>query len=547
MEYTVSGRAKKVNRLFWRVLPRFLAFKLYAPFLSESRRSEQLEKLHNKTAKQVAVVLMELEGLFLKLAQQMSTMSGILPNCYIKAFEKAQNHSNARPFEQIKARIELELNTRLESVFSEFNPDPIGTASIGQVHQAKLHSGEVVAVKVQHLHIEAVAKLDLELIAKHMKMVQRFIKIRGFDNVFEEVVKMIHEELDYEHEAQQISIISENLKDDDRVLVPRVFSEVSTKKVLVMEFLEGNKINDQNFTHQHGIDRQQLGKSLLDVFSKNIFIDGIFHADPHPGNVLVNQKGQLIFLDFGAVGTLSDSMKEGLIILMQASILKDENLMIAGFKKMGFIGDEPGIDKICKKIIRLLGDFLLNELKIEKINLSEIDFNQIDIAKVFALLKQIEVKEIEEVVKIPKDWVLLNRAMGLVLSLVSDLAPEIDIYKEIKPNLLKMAIQKESVGIVFKTTLQQQLLRMISLPRKIELFLEHAESGQLELNVKTKKLEVKLIYALIQQVLFAIIAFSCFYFFREFNNNFFLYGSVVSSFLFVKSIFAGIYIRRKLK
>ena len=137
---------------------------------------------------------------------------------------------------------------------------------------------------------------------------------------------MIHEELDYVHEAEQISLISENLNQDHRIIIPKVYTQYSTKKVLVMDFMAGNKITDLQFLREHNIDQKLLIKNLLDIFSKNIFIDGIFHADPHPGNILVNKEGQLILLDFGAVGTFESHMKEGIIILMQATILKDENL-----------------------------------------------------------------------------------------------------------------------------------------------------------------------------------------------------------------------------
>ena len=190
MEYTVVGRARKVNRLFFSVLPRFLRFKLYSPFLHQKLKEKILLKLHQKSAVQIAEVFMQLEGLFVKFSQQVSTMSGILPEAYIKEFEKAQSHSVTRPFTQIKTRIESELKGNLTDFFSSFNETPIGTASIGQVHKGTLKSGEIVAVKVQHLNIEEIAKLDLDLILKLFRIVQVFIKIPGFNSVFEEVKKM---------------------------------------------------------------------------------------------------------------------------------------------------------------------------------------------------------------------------------------------------------------------------------------------------------------------------------------------------------------------
>ena len=547
MEYTVVGRARKVNRLFFSVLPRFLWFKLYSPFLHQKLKEKRLLKLHQKSAVEIAEVFMQLEGLFIKFSQQVSTMSGILPEVYIKEFEKAQSHSLTRSFTQIKTRIESELKGKITDLFSSLNKTPIGTASIGQVHKGTLKSGEIVAVKVQHLNIEAIAKLDLDLIQKLFKIVQFFIKIPGFNSVFEEVKKMIQEGLDSIHEAQQIEIISKNLKKDGRIVIPKVYNKLSTDKVLVMDFVEGGKITDHVFLAQNGIDAEVVVKNFLDIFSKNIFIDGVFHADPHPGNVLVNESGQIVLLDFGAVGYLGKQMKEGIIILIQAAVLKDENLMITGLKKMGFIGDTPGIHQVCKKVIRLLVDLLVNELKIESLNVNKLDMDQIDFSKVFLILKKIDLKEIEEVVKIPKDWVLLNRTIALIMGITTQLAPNLDVFKTVKPNLYKMAIQKESLEMILKTTLQQQALRLISLPRKMELFLAQAENGELEVNSKSRKIEVKLIYALAQQFLFTIMALLCYYLYYQSANVFMLYISFTSAILFAKSFAFGIYYKRKLR
>jgi predicted unusual protein kinase regulating ubiquinone biosynthesis (AarF/ABC1/UbiB family) len=547
MEYSVRGRVSKVNKLFFRILFRFLGFKVFSVFLSKTAKKNYKKSLHEKSAIQIADVLMELEGLFLKFAQQVSTMSSLLPQPYIKAFERAQDHSNPRPFTQIKKRVELELNDKIENIFISFNETPIGTASIGQVHQAVLKSGESVAVKVQHLNIDEIAKLDLELIKKLLKIVQFFIKIPGFDSVFEEVSIMINQELDYIHEAEQITIISKSLKKDTRIIIPNTYPTYSTKKVLVMDFVQGKKITDRIFTEKHDVNRELLASNLLDIFSKNIFVDGVYHADPHPGNILVNEHGQIILLDFGAVGTFGKDMKEGLIILIQAAVLKDENLMIGGLKKMGFISNSPGIDRVCKKIIRLLGDFLVDEIKIDKLNFSEININQIDLTKAFALIKEIDIKEIEEVVKIPKEWVLLNRTIALIIGISSEISPTIDIFEKVKPNLYRMAIQKESLGMILKTTLQQQALRVISLPRKFELFLEQAENGELEINVKSRKLEVKLMYALVQQVVFLIGGFACYYFHQNSVNELMYYGGFGAALLFVKSFLTGLYYKRKLR
>ena len=547
MEYSIKGREKKVKKVFYAVLLKFILFRLYTPLISKQTKERKLKKLHEITASKISNTFMDLEGLFLKLAQQISTLSNLLPEPYIKEFEKAQNHSKSRPAHQIKQQIESELGIKTSQIFSSFEEQPIGTASIGQVHKAQLQNGDLVAVKTQHLRIDEIAELDLQLIKKHIKIIKYFIKIPGFDEMFQEIVKMIHEELDYEHEAKQIQKIANNFKGDDRIKIPKVYEQYSTKKVLVMEYVEGEKITNHTFAQQNTLDQSQLAKNILHLFSKSIFIHGIYHADPHPGNLLVNKSGQIILIDFGAIGTLSKNMKEGLIILMQASILKDENLMISGFKKMGFISSTPGIHKISKKIIRLVNNYLVNELKIENLNLNEIDIEQINFSKIFGLIKELNLKEIEEVIKIPKDWVLLNRTIALTIATVGEIAPKVDVYQEVKPNLLKMAIQKENMGMLFKTTLQQQLLRIIALPRKIELFIEQAEAGELEVTQKNRKTEIKIVYALIQQILFAVAALYCYNIYLKSQDKAMFYISIIGSVLFLKSFITAIVLKRKIR
>lgn len=314
-----------------------------------------------------------------------------------------------------------------------------------------------------------------------------------------------------------------------------------------MEFIEGNKITDRSFIRDNNLDPDTIAKNLLDIFSKTIFLDRIYHADPHPGNVLLNKDGQIVLLDFGAIGVLGDDMKEGLFVLMQAAVLKDENLMISGLKKMGFISDAIGINRVCKNIIKLLGDYLHDEIKIKKFNLNEIEINDIDISKIFDLIKKIDLTEIEDVIKIPKDWVLLNREFTLIIGVTSEISPEIDTYKVVKPNLLKMFVEKENLGIIVKTSLQQQLIRVITLPRKIELFLEDAENGTLDIKIKNRSKEVKLFYELLQQVVFIIGAGFSYYFYKSLNDICFFYMALGSLLFFFKSFIYGFVLKRKLK
>ena len=547
MKYSVAGRTRKVNRLLFKIIPRIVLFKLCSPLLPSPLKSKIADRLHEKTAKQVVASILELEGLFIKVGQLISTFSSVLPKAYVDAFQQTQSHSTARPFDQIKERIESELNASIDSTFLSIDETPIGTASIGQVHKGVLLNGDDVAIKVQHLNIEKIAELDLQLIEKILRLSKYIFNVNGIDTAFKEIVSMVHQELDYKKEASYMQAISDNFKNDIRVIIPTVYSNYSTSKVLVLQFAEGVKITNQEHYNKYQLSKEDTAKNLLEIFSQSILFDGIYHADPHPGNILINDTGQIVLLDFGAVGTLNAQMKEGLFILMQAAILKDENQMIEGFKKMGFISNVPGVNLVCKKIIRLLNDYLQNEIKIEKINLNEIDINKIDISKLLELIKNINLKELENIIRVPNDWVLLNRSVMLVLGITSELAPELDSYKIVKPKLMSMFTKKENLSTVLKTSIQQQVLRLITIPRKIETLVDNIESGAIEVNIKNRKTEVKLIYHLIQQLIFTLGAGFCYYFYTIQQQSPLLYATYTCLALAFRSFVFSLLSKRKLK
>ena len=298
---SIRKRSRKAYRLSNQLLFSYLSLHLGKKVFGVHYYNKRIDRVHAKNAKRVKEAISELEGLFTKAGQLLSTLSHILPDQYMQALESLQDDAPASPFEDTKALIEKELNGSIDELFNEFGSTPIASASIGQVYRATLKSGEKVAVKVQHSNIEELAQADLIIIEKLIKRISFFVKIQGIEHVYGQVKIMIEEELNYETEADSMKHISENISEIEGVRIPKVFSSHSAQRILTTQFEEGTKITNTTQLDNWNIDRNALAEKFILAYFRMILEDGLFHADPHPGNLLVNEQGELIILDVGAV------------------------------------------------------------------------------------------------------------------------------------------------------------------------------------------------------------------------------------------------------
>ena len=249
----------------------------------------------------------ELGPTFVKLAQVLSNRPDIIPDALVREFEKLQDRVPPFPFEEAKAIIERETGKNLEDIFEEFSEKPMASASIGQVHRARLKTGELVVVKVQRPDVAEIISQDLAVIKETVKRADRYLKKQGVLNA-DEVVKVfersMQKELDYNNEARNIERFRATYKHRTDFYVPKPYREFSSEKVLILEFVEGCKITDVRQLKEWGISPVKVVEQGMDIYLSQIFEYGYFHGDPHPGNVLVDKNGRIILLDFGMVGQL---------------------------------------------------------------------------------------------------------------------------------------------------------------------------------------------------------------------------------------------------
>lgn len=530
---SIRKRSRKAYRLANQLLFSYLFLFLGKKIFGNRFYKKRIDAIHTKNAKRVKSTITELKGLFTKAGQLLSTLSHILPDQYMQALESLQDQAPASPFEETKNLIEKELNGKIEELFVSFESSPIASASIGQVYRATLNSGEKVAVKIQHSNIEELAKADLVIIEKLIKRISYFVKIQGIEHVYSQVKIMIEEELDYEKEANSMNIISANIATIEGVRIPKVIASHSSKRILTTQFEEGTKITNVAQLDAWNVDRHALGEKFILVYLKMILEDGLFHADPHPGNLLVNEQGELIILDFGAVSRLSDGMRNEIPILLQAILRKDEAKILVSLKNLGFIGTDAESSKVAKKLIAALSQFLQNEVKFDSMNIKDISLDDIKGSSIDNFRKEIGIKELTKIIRIPKEWILLDRTFQLLIGTSATLAPEMNPMDVIRPYMKKLVTQDGGVRKMILDAIKQQFTSLLQLPGELSHFLSKANQGELEVKVDFGNDRS---YALGQQFIYLFLGMGSFGAYHFLHNSLYLVVAVVLGALLLRSM-----------
>ena len=258
---------------------------------------------------------------YIKLGQLLSTRADLLPAPFIAALTRLQDDVEPFPFAEVEQIVATELGVRLSKAFLEFDPEPIAAASLGQVHRARLRTGRMVAVKVQRPGIREEVLCDLEALEdiaefldKHTEVGRRY----DFCGMLDQFRKSLLRELDYKQEAQHLTILANNLREFERLVVPDAIPDYTTSRVLTMEYVHGIKITEVSPLRRMEMDGDALGDSLFRAYMKQILVDGVFHADPHPGNVFLTDDGRLALIDVGMIGRIAPVMQENLLKLLLA-------------------------------------------------------------------------------------------------------------------------------------------------------------------------------------------------------------------------------------
>jgi len=522
--FSPSYRKRKAYWTAFQVFMSYAWLTLKSKFFGKHYYERNIKKLHLKNADRVKSRIQELQGLFVKFGQLISNLSNVLPQEFRAPLEELQDRVTAKPYEEIEETIQKQLGRKPTEIFSNFHKEPLAVASIGQVHRAELN-GQQVIVKIQHQNIDTIAGADLQILKNLVKIHGYFMDMQGLDHTYNQVKQMIEEELDYGQEAKSMQAIAENLKEvpDLKIIIPTVFAEHSTTKVLTAEFCEGTNIGRIEELKAWGLDLEDIATRLIQLFCKMIVKDGFYHADPHPGNILVNESGAIILLDFGAVAHLTDATKKALPELIEAVVRNDTEEIVNALKTMGFVGSDKASKKYIKKLIDIFKEFLEEEVEFDGLNFQNIKLNS-GLGSITSILKKVDFKDLSNNIIIPKDYILLNRTLVLLMGNAFQLAPTLNAIDVARP-YLKEHVLKEQYNfkdLIIKT-LKSQITTGVSLPGELSQFLRTANDSTVEEELTAVNFTLQSILLLGKQFLWTVIMIALVYFYINHSANEFLH------------------------
>ena len=434
---------------------------------------------------------------FVKFGQLLSTRSDILPESVLMELQKLQDTVGVMPFETARDILEQELGAPVEDVFASLDPVPLGSASIGQVHRAVLKSGEVVAVKVQRPEAPRRVVADLEIMRDFASLLDRrlgrsvFVDVRGLVAEFEGVIRR---ELDYSAEAENARRFAANFAETP-VVIPEVYRDLSTSKVMTMEYLDGTKFGDIRPLLLKPKERRRVASMGAEAIFKMAFEDGFFHGDPHPGNLILTPQGDLALLDFGMVGYMSRGDIEALSRLFIAVIQRDAAAALRGLEGLG-VRYAP---EVRGELAQDLRDFLY---KYSGLSVGEVTLGQA-LSELISLARRHRMS-------VPPVFPLLTKALVTAEGLSRSIDPTLNVYEIAQPyarRLLANRYQPENV-IEGMGELALEYSRYVEdYPEQIRLLLTELEDGELEVKLRHRGLDelVGEVDVLANRLVFAVV------------------------------------------
>ena len=508
---------QRILKIILLTLKIFLSYKVLGfkkPFSKEESFRQKQKRLHQKNAEMLFESATNLKGVLIKIGQFLSARVDFLPDEYTDVLSKLQDQIPPADFNIIKKRLIEELGEEPSIIFKSFNEEPIAAASLGQVHEAVLKNGDKVAVKIQYPKIEDVVKADLKALKWVVKFLRRQFKDINFDVLIEEFSKILQDELNYIHEGRNAEIFYDNFSDDKDIIVPKIYWEYTTLKVLTLQFVEGIKISNIEEIEKANIDKKKLATLLLGSYMKQFLINCFFHGDPHPGNLFVQEGPKLVFVDFGLMQRIPSHMREGLLNTGLSVIKRDATGIVQGLIDLGFLSrkdDIRGIERVVGYFMEKYRDITPREFK--NININEISQEIHDLLKAYPS------------VQIPNNFILFARTMGMLNGISSKLDPDLNIIEIATPYAKRFAYEGKGLAEGTIAKAKELGISLTNIPRQLEDVLRISNRGEFHMYITSKDINNILtnIHSVLHRfsILFTIIIFMLAYIFFQNSGRFF--------------------------
>lgn len=375
--------------------------------------------------------LIKLGPTFIKIGQSMGTRADLLPLPFVKSLGELQDSVPPFPNAIAFARIEKELGKKISEVYKEFDIEPVAAASLGQVYRAKLFTGEEVAVKVQRPNLAGIIKGDIEILRKVAAFAERFPSLNenaDWAGMLREFNETIHEEMDYAAEGRNAERFSESFKDWTNIHVPKIYWHATTSKVMTMEFIHGTKVTSIDELKARGVSPEKVNRLLIKTYLKQLLEDGFFHADPHPGNLLVMPDGRLAFFDFGMVGRITPQLQSKMIDAFFHVVAKDPEAIAQDLIDLDFL--KPGADESKVKDVVVKMFKLHLDLKLKDVKFKELTYDLADVMYDYPF-------------RLPSNFTYIMRALMTLegIGIITD--PEFNFFETAKPYAKEFMLKRE--------------------------------------------------------------------------------------------------------
>ena len=438
------------------------------------------------------LMLQDLGTTFIKLGQLLSTRPDVVGDRIADELANLQDDNPAITYDQVKEIVERELNGKIEDLFSDFKHEEIATASIGQVHEATLITGERVAIKIQKEGITDKIDLDLRILKYIANRADKFnsdLKKINLPGIMEEFDRSIHKEIDYNNEFMNMQRIEMNFVDNPSIHIPATYPEYCTSKVLTMEFIDGTKLNDVYESTSDEFDKKLLAKNVLDSYLQQLFIDGFFHGDPHPGNVMILEDNVVCYLDLGMMGFFDEKFKKDLSEVVLLFMDQDVDGLINQLMYMDILDYDIDTSSLRRDLNDLFGRYF------------GVQLNRFD-GVLEALLSLMQ----EYGVILPNEVVTMARGLSMIEAIAHNLDPEIDVFASIKPVAKQIAKQRMSPkqrlkGKKSNLILYEHMLQ--SLPKLLTRTIHKIDNEELQFRFEVDITDKVTIVALISALLIA--------------------------------------------
>jgi predicted unusual protein kinase regulating ubiquinone biosynthesis (AarF/ABC1/UbiB family) len=492
-------KASKLRTRYWRIMVFFISVIISFIFwevilprialraLSRRTRSNR----YKNTAARFRVLAIRMGGVMIKVGQFLSARLDVLPEEITTELAGLQDEVPPENFEDIRRQAESDLGAPLTEKFESFDDTPLAAASLGQVHRARLCVNDGigqfcnVVVKIQRPFIEQLIEVDLSAIRRVGSWLQKYPPIAKrvyVPSLVEEFSTTIREEIDYLAEGRNAEIFTEKFKDNPRVHVPRVVWDHTTRRVLTLEDVFAIKITDYDAISAAGIDRAEVANTLLDTYLKQIFEDGFFHADPHPGNLFVTpvsgeQGWRLTFVDFGMVGHVPDTLRNGLREMLIAVGTQDAARLIRSFKTLNVLLPNTDLKELEQMSASMFDMFWGKSME---------ELQQMNPEEMFKFADRFRDLMYNMPFQLPQNILMLGRTVSILSGMCSGLDPKFNLWGQLAPYATKLVSQE--VGSNWRVWLDELgnvLKELIAIPSKLGRVLSQVERGDLTVQIPT--------------------------------------------------------------